>query len=150
MPTTLPSLRPRHRKNLLLALVVVPFWTSFLIRIAAWRLILQDQGVINLALMHAHLISRPIQMLDTSMAVMIGLVYGELPFMILPLFASLEKLDRTLLEASADLGAPPLATFVRVTIPMTMPGIIAGIVLVFIPGIGSTLSRTCWVGRAAC
>jgi spermidine/putrescine transport system permease protein len=127
---------PPRRKNLLLALAVIPFWTSFLIRIAAWRLILQDQGLINLTLLNLHLIHAPIQMLDTSFAVMIGLIYGELPFMILPIYASLEKLDRTLLEASGDLGAGPTATFFRVTVPLTMPGILAGIVLVFIPGIG--------------
>jgi spermidine/putrescine transport system permease protein len=127
---------PPSRKNLLMALVVVPFWTSFLIRIAAWRLILQDQGVVNMLLTHLHLVDQPLRLLDTPLAVMIGLVYGELPFMILPVYASLEKLDRSLLEASADLGAPPRATFWRVTVPMTMPGIIAGIVLVFIPGIG--------------
>jgi spermidine/putrescine transport system permease protein len=127
---------PPKSKNLLLAMIVVPFWTSFLIRIAAWRLILADQGVINSLLLDLHLLQLPLKLLDTPLAVMIGLVYGELPFMILPLYASLEKLDRSLLEASADLGARPRATFTRVTIPMTLPGIIAGIVLVFIPGIG--------------
>ncbi|MDP9173371.1 MAG: ABC transporter permease [Planctomycetota bacterium] len=127
---------PPRRKNLLLALAVVPFWTSFLIRIAAWRLILADQGLLNSLLINLHLVHEPLRLLDTTLAVMIGLVYGELPFMILPLYASLEKLDRSLLEASADLGAPPAATFFRVTVPMTLPGIIAGIVLVFIPGIG--------------
>jgi spermidine/putrescine transport system permease protein len=125
-----------QKRNLLLALVVIPFWTSFLIRIAAWRLILQDQGVLNTLLLHLHLINEPLKLLDTSLAVMIGLVYGELPFMILPLYASLEKLDKTLLEASADLGSTPASTFLRVTIPLTTPGILAGIVLVFIPGIG--------------
>ncbi len=124
------------RKNLYLSLVILPFWTSFLIRIAAWRLILADQGLLNSLLINLHLVHEPLRLLDTTLAVMIGLVYGELPFMILPLYASLEKLDRSLLEASADLGAPPAATFFRVTVPMTLPGIIAGIVLVFIPGIG--------------
>lgn len=127
---------PTTRKNLLLALVVIPFWTSFLVRISAWRLILQDQGVLNALLTSLHLIHEPLRLMDTPLAVMIGLVYGELPFMILPLYASLEKLDRTLLEASSDLGATPSATFWRVTLPLTMPGIIAGAVLVFIPGIG--------------
>jgi spermidine/putrescine transport system permease protein len=127
---------PATRKNLLLALVVIPFWTSFLVRISAWRLILQDQGVLNALLASLHLIHEPLRLMDTPLAVMIGLVYGELPFMILPLYASLEKLDRTLLEASSDLGATPSATFWRVTLPLTMPGIIAGAVLVFIPGIG--------------
>jgi spermidine/putrescine transport system permease protein len=125
-----------QKRNLLLALVVIPFWTSFLIRIAAWRLILQDQGVLNTLLIHLHFLHEPLKLLDTPLAVMIGLVYGELPFMILPLYASLEKLDKTLLEASADLGSNPASTFFRVTIPLTTPGIVAGIVLVFIPGIG--------------
>ena len=127
---------PQKNRNLLLALVVIPFWTSFLIRIAAWRLILQDQGVLNTLLINLHLISEPLKLLDTPLAVMIGLVYGELPFMILPLYASLEKLDKSLLEASADLGSPPASSFLRVTLPLTTPGIVAGIVLVFIPGIG--------------
>src|SRR5205085_3526276 len=83
-----------------------------------------------------HLAHEPLRLLDTTPAVLVGLVYGELPFMILPLYASLEKLDRSLLEASGDLGAPPAATFWRVTVPMTLPGIAAGTVLVFIPGIG--------------
>jgi spermidine/putrescine transport system permease protein len=137
------------RKNLLLALVVIPFWTCFLVRIAAWRLILQDdgllnsvlikmhlQGILNSVLINLHLITWPGQLLDTPLAVLIGLVYGELPYMILPLYASLEKLDRSLLEAAADLGAKPAARFLRVTLPLTLPGIVAGSVLVFIPGLG--------------
>jgi len=127
---------PANRKNPLLALAVIPFWTSFLIRISAWRLILQDDGALNTLLIWLHLIDSPLKLMDTPLAVMIGLVYGELPFMILPLYASLEKLDRTLLEASADLGASGSATFRRVTFPLSMPGVIAGCVLVFIPGIG--------------
>jgi spermidine/putrescine transport system permease protein len=145
---------PRRWANVLLALAVIPFWTSFLIRVSAWRLILQDQGVINIALMHLHLIGQPIPMMDTNFAVLIGLVYGELPFMILPLYASLEKLDKTLLEASADLGASPASTFWRVTIPLTAPGIVAGSVLVFVPGIGQFIvsdllggSRTMLIGN---
>jgi spermidine/putrescine transport system permease protein len=115
---------------------VVPFWTSFLIRTYAWMLILRSEGLVNTALTGAGLIERPLELLYTELAVMIGLVYGELPFMILPLYASLEKLDLSLLEASTDLGANRIATFFRVTVPMTMPGIVAGIVLVFIPSIG--------------
>ena len=143
-----------NQKNLLLALAVIPFWTSFLIRISAWRLILQDQGVLNVALMHLHLIHTPFKLMDTPWAVMIGLVYGELPFMILPLYASLEKLDRTLLEASADLGASARQTFWRVTLPLSLPGVVAGCVLVFIPGIGQFIvsdllggSRTMLIGN---
>jgi spermidine/putrescine transport system permease protein len=142
------------QKNLLLALAVIPFWTSFLIRISAWRLILQDQGVLNVALMHLHLIRAPLKLMDTPLAVMIGLVYGELPFMILPLYASLEKLDRTLLEASSDLGAGARQTFWRVTFPLSLPGVVAGCVLVFIPGIGQFIvsdllggSRTMLIGN---
>lgn len=129
-------LAPRRRKNLLLALVVVPFWTSFLIRTYAWMLILRTEGLINVALLKMGLIAQPLDLLYNEFAVMLGLVYGELPFMILPLYASLEKFDTTLLEASGDLGAGPMTTFWRVTVPLTMPGIVAGIVLVFIPSIG--------------
>jgi spermidine/putrescine transport system permease protein len=145
---------PSHRKNLLLALAVIPFWTSFLIRISAWRLILQDQGMLNTILLHLHLIDSPLKLMDTTWAVMIGLVYGELPFMILPVYASLEKLDRALLEASADLGAAAASTFRRVTLPLSLPGVIAGCVLVFIPGIGQFIvsdilggSRTMLIGN---
>jgi len=122
------------RKNLLLAMVAIPFWTSFLIRMGAWKLILGTAGVLNtfLAIFHAG----PLDMLYTPGAVLTGLVYGELPFMILPLYASLEKMDRTLLEAAADLGAGRAARFWRVTVPQTMPGIVAGVVLVFIPAAG--------------
>jgi spermidine/putrescine transport system permease protein len=143
-----------NQKNLLLALAVIPFWTSFLIRISAWRLILQDQGVLNVALMHLRLIHAPLKLMDTPWAVMIGLVYGELPFMILPLYASLEKLDRTLLEAASDLGASARQTFLRITLPLSLPGVVAGCVLVFIPGIGQFIvsdllggSRTMLLGN---
>ncbi len=127
---------PARWKNLLLALVVVPFWTSFLIRTYAWMLILRTEGLANTVLLQLGLINQPLDLLYNELAVMIGLIYGELPFMILPLYASLEKLDLTLLEASSDLGANHFSTFWRVTVPMTMPGIVAGIVLVFIPSIG--------------
>ncbi len=127
---------PARRKNLLLALVVIPFWTSFLIRTYAWMLVLRTEGLINTVLLQAGLIDAPLNLLYNEMAVMIGLVYGELPFMILPLYASLEKLDLTLLEAAGDLGAPHASSFWRITVPLTMPGIVAGIVLVFIPSIG--------------
>lgn len=125
--------RPRW-KNLLLALVVIPFWTSFLIRMGAWKLILGAEGVINSLIGGVGL--GPLDMMYTPFAVLVGLVYGELPFMILPLYASLEKMDRTLLEAAGDLGAAPVARFFRVTVPQTMPGIVAGVVLVFIPSVG--------------
>jgi spermidine/putrescine transport system permease protein len=127
---------PRRWKDLLLGLVVVPFWTSFLIRTYAWMFILRSEGLLNQTLLAAGVIDRPLELLYTPFAVMVGLVYGELPFMILPLYASLEKLDRSLLEAAADLGAGGAGVFRRVTVPLTMPGIVAGVVLVFIPSLG--------------
>jgi spermidine/putrescine transport system permease protein len=124
-------------KNTLLTLVVIPFWTSFLIRTYAWIIILRSEGLINNALMALGIIHAPIEtLLYSEFAVMLGLVYGELPFMILPLYASIEKLDLSLLEAAKDLGANNFWTFWKVTIPLTMPGIAAGVVLVFIPTIG--------------
>ncbi len=127
---------PPKRRNLLLSLVVVPFWTSFLIRTYAWMFILRTEGLVNRLLMASGLTSRPLELLYNDFSVLIGLVYGELPFMILPLYASLEKLDLSLLEASADLGAGRRSTFWRVTVPMTMPGIAAGMILVFVPSLG--------------
>jgi spermidine/putrescine transport system permease protein len=129
-------LAPRRRKNLLLGLVVVPFWTSFLIRTYAWMPLLRDEGLINTLLQNLGLIDAPLNLLYNQTAVMLGLVYAELPFMILPLYVSLEKLDRTLLEASHDLGAGPVQTFLRVTLPLTLPGVVAGVILVFIPSLG--------------
>jgi spermidine/putrescine transport system permease protein len=146
---------PARRRNLLLALVVVPFWTSFLIRTYAWMFILSNEGALNTVLLQLGLIDQPLDILYSPLAVMIGLVYGELPFMILPLYASLEKLDGALLEASADLGAAPAATFFRVTVPLSMPGIVAGVVLVFIPSVGQFIvsdllggSQTMLIGNA--
>jgi spermidine/putrescine transport system permease protein len=128
-------------KNTLLTLVVVPFWTSFLIRTYAWIIILRSEGLINHALMAMGLISSPIEtLLYSESAVMLGLVYGELPFMILPLYASIEKLDTALLEAASDLGANAFWTFIKVTLPATLPGILAGIILVFIPTIGAFIT----------
>ena len=127
---------PKRWRNTLLAAVAIPFWTSFLIRTYAWVLILRETGLLNSLLLRMHLISEPLDLLPSNFALLLGLVYGELPFMILPLYASLEKLDRTLLEASNDLGGGRHSTFWRVTVPLTMPGIIAGIVLVFIPSLG--------------
>ena len=127
---------PRRWKGLLLGLVVVPFWTSFLIRTYAWMFLLRTEGLINTSLLGLGLVDRPLELLYTPLAVMIGLVYGELPFMILPLYASLEKLDRSLLEAASDLGAGRAGTFWRVTVPLTAPGIAAGTVLVFVPSLG--------------
>lgn len=127
---------PRRWKGLLLGLVVVPFWTSFLVRTYAWMFILRSEGLLNQVLLGLGLIDRPLALLYTPLAVGIGLVYGELPFMVLPLYAALEKLDRSLLEAAADLGAGRAARLLRVTVPLALPGIAAGVVLVFIPSLG--------------
>jgi spermidine/putrescine transport system permease protein len=128
-------------KNTLLTLVIIPFWTSFLIRTYAWIIILRSEGLINQFLMSIGLIQSPIEtLLYSEFAVMLGLVYGELPFMILPLYASIEKLDTSLLEAANDLGANSFWTFFKVTVPLTMPGIAAGIILVFIPTIGTFIT----------
>jgi spermidine/putrescine transport system permease protein len=126
---------PRWR-NLLLILAVLPFWTSFVVRTYAWTDILGREGLINRALLAIGAIDQPLTLLYTEFAVTLGLVYGELPFMILPLYASLEKLDRSLLEASADLGGGAFSTFWRVTFPLSLPGLMAGAVLVFIPSVG--------------
>lgn len=127
------------RKNLYLNLVILPFWTSFLVRIYAWMFLLRDTGLINSGLQAVGVIHQPLPLLYNDGAVILGLVYGQLPFMVLPLYATLERLDRSLLEASADLGARPWATFTRVTIPLCRPGIRAGAILVFIPCLGAFL-----------
>lgn len=123
-------------KPILLLLIILPFWTSFLLRVYAWMGLLADQGTINNLLMAMGLIDEPIRMLYTEFAVYIGIVYTYMPFMILPLYANMEKLDGSLNEAAADLGSRPTNTFFRVTLPLTMPGIIAGSLLVFIPATG--------------
>jgi putrescine transport system permease protein len=123
-------------RNLLLLLVMLPFWTSFLLRVYAWIGILKNNGVINNFLMWTGLIDDPIVMLQTNFAVYIGIVYSYLPFMVLPLYTAIEKLDLTLLEAAADLGCRPIKAFFRITVPLTRSGIIAGCMLVFIPAVG--------------
>lgn len=127
---------PARLKNLLLILLIIPFWTNFLIRTYAWIVILQEEGLINSLLLSIGVIRQPLNLLYTPTSVMLGMVYGYLPFMVLPLYSSLEKLQPALLEASMDLGANRLKTFLHVTLPLTAPGIAAGIVLVFIPTIG--------------
>ncbi len=127
-------------KNLLLLLVVLPFWTSFLVRTFAVIFLLRDTGLINAWLLDLGLIREPVTMLYTPFAVLTGLVYGFLPFMILPIYASLEKLDRSLLEAAEVLGARPAARFRLVTLPLSMPGVVAGCLLVFVPALGSFLT----------
>jgi putrescine transport system permease protein len=123
-------------RSLLLMMVILPFWTSFLLRVYAWQGFLRSNGVINNFLLWTGIIDRPLVMLQTDFAVYLGIVYTYLPFMILPLYANLVKLDESLLEASADLGGKPLATFFHVTLPLSMPGVIAGFMLVFVPAIG--------------
>ena len=125
-----------NRRPLLLMLVVLPFWTSFLIRIYAWMGLLADNGLIEQFLRWTGLASNPGTILGTEWAVHLGIVYAYLPFMVLPLYATLEKLDDGLLEAAADLGARPLAAFLTVTLPLSLPGIAAGCLLVFIPAVG--------------
>jgi len=123
-------------RNLLLFLVILPFWTSFLIRVYAWIALLQPSGLINRLLLATGLVEAPVPMLYNGFSVELGLVYSYLPFMILPLYGSLSRLDETLLEAAADLGAPPWRVFIRVIVPLTLPGIAAGSLLVFIPAVG--------------
>ncbi len=123
-------------KNILLLMIILPFWTSFLLRVYAWMGLLADQGTINSFLIWIGLIEKPIRMLYTEFAVYVGIVYSYVPFMILPLYANMEKLDMSLHEAAADLGARPMTTFLTVTLPMTAPGILAGSLLVFIPAAG--------------
>ena len=115
---------------------MIPFWINFLIRSYAWVIILRSQGVLNTILMKLEIISQPIQFLYNEGAVMLGMVYALLPFMILPVYVSIEQLDRRLLEAAADLGASPMTAFRKITLPLTMPGIAAGTVLVFISSLG--------------
>jgi spermidine/putrescine transport system permease protein len=123
-------------RNRLLLLVMIPFWTSFLIRTYAWIAILAEEGLLNGLLRCAGIISQPFGMLYTPGAVVLGLTYSYLPFMILPIYGSVEKLDRGLIEAALDLGAAPLAVLRRVVLPLTRPGIAAGTVLVFVPAVG--------------
>jgi putrescine transport system permease protein len=116
--------------------VMLPFWTSFLLRIYAWKTLLEDNGVINNFLIWSGLIHQPIQIMHTQFSLMIGMVYAYLPFMILPLYSNLVKMDTRLLEAAADLGASPWKTFWLMTVPLSKQGIIAGSMLVFIPTVG--------------
>jgi putrescine transport system permease protein len=141
-------------RTVLLALVILPFWTSFLLRVYAWVGLLKKNGLVNDVLMQLGLISEPMQILQTDVAVFIGIVYTYLPFMILPLYTTLEKLDMSLLEAAEDLGCRPLQSFFLITVPLAMPGIIAGCTLVFIPAVGEYVipallggSDTLMIGR---
>lgn len=139
-PLALFIARSGSRKNLYLSLVILPFWTSFLIRTYAWMFLLRDTGLINTILQALGIIHHPLPMLYNDGAVILGLVYGYLPFTVLPLYATLERLDATLLEAAADLGASPITALLRVTLPLSMPGIRAGAILVFVPCLGTYLT----------
>ena len=129
-------------RSFLLMLIVLPFWTSFLLRVYAWIGLLQNDGLINDVLLRLGLIHHPVTLLQTDFSLYIGIVYSYLPFMILPLYANLEKHDPALLEAAADLGARPFTTFLRVTLPQSLPGIAAGSLLVFIPAVGEYVIPT--------
>lgn len=148
------SRAPQRLKPLLIALVVLPFWTSFLIRVYAWIGILRQEGYLNNALIRLGLIGEPIGFLDTNFAIVLGIVYAYLPFMVLPLFAAVDKMDRSLIEAAQDLGCPPGRAFREVTLPLTLPAAAAGCLLVFIPAVGEIIipdllggSETLMIGR---
>jgi spermidine/putrescine transport system permease protein len=127
---------PPRRRSLLLLLVMIPFWISFLLRTYAWISLLKAEGPLSALLQWSHLLVGPLEILYTPAAVIIGLVYTYLPFMILPIFTSAEKLDNSMIEAALDLGATPVSAFTDVIIPLTKPGIFAGVLLVFVPSIG--------------
>ncbi|MGB3540752.1 MAG: ABC transporter permease subunit [Mesorhizobium sp.] len=143
------SLRPT-----LLMLVILPFWTSFLIRVYAWIGILKPEGLLNQFLLGIGVIHEPLIILNTYTAIFIGIVYSYLPFMVLPLYSALEKMDYSLIEAAKDLGCPPTAAFWKITFPLSLPGVIAGCLLVFIPAVGEFVipdllggSQTLMIGK---
>ncbi|MEH6726617.1 MAG: ABC transporter permease subunit [Hyphomicrobiales bacterium] len=145
---------PRSWRAILLMLVILPFWTSFLIRVYAWIGILKKEGLLNQALLAIGVISEPLTILNTNAAVYIGIVYSYLPFLVLPLYASLERMDDSLLEAAQDLGCTQLKAFWTITFPISLPGVAAGCFLVFIPAVGEFVipdllggSETLMIGR---
>ncbi|MBN9258670.1 MULTISPECIES: ABC transporter permease subunit [unclassified Mesorhizobium] len=145
---------PATIRPTLLMLVILPFWTSFLIRVYAWIGILKPEGLLNQLLLSLHVISEPLVILNTYTAIFIGIVYSYLPFMVLPLYSSLEKMDYSLIEAAKDLGCPPTSAFWKITFPLSLPGVIAGCLLVFIPAVGEFVipdllggSQTLMIGR---
>ncbi len=127
---------PTTLRPTLLMLVILPFWTSFLIRVYAWIAILKPEGLLNQLLLSTGLISEPLIILNTNTAIYIGIVYSYLPFMVLPLYSALEKMDHSLTEAAQDLGCTPISAFWRITFPLSLPGVVAGCLLVFIPAVG--------------
>ena len=132
----------KSTQSLLLLIIILPFWTSFLLRVYALEGIIRETGLLNSALLWLGFIHQPLKIMHTTLAVYLGIIYSYLPFMVLPLFATLEKLEIPLLEAAADLGSPPWRTFLDVTLPLSMPGIIAGSMLVFIPAVGEFVIPT--------
>src|SRR5213083_1108009 len=128
---------PKRWQALLLLLIVIPFWTNFLIRTYAWMFILRTEGLLNTVLMAVGIVDQPLNLLYTDGAVLLGLVYGYLPFMVLPLYAALERLDPALIEAAWDLYASPVRIFTRIILPLSKPGVVAGCLLVFIPTLGA-------------
>ncbi|PBB64966.1 putrescine/spermidine ABC transporter permease [Mesorhizobium sp. WSM4312] len=145
---------PATIRPTLLMLVILPFWTSFLIRVYAWIGILKPEGLLNQLLLSLHIINQPLVILNTYTAIFIGIVYSYLPFMVLPLYSSLEKMDYSLIEAAKDLGCPPTAAFWKITFPLSLPGVIAGCLLVFIPAVGEFVipdllggSQTLMIGK---
>ncbi len=127
---------PDSRRNLLMMAVILPFWTSYLIRVYAWIGLLKDQGLVNQMLLALNVIDTPLRMHQTPFGLYLGMVYSYLPYMILPLYACLVRMDHTLEEAATDLGAPPWQVFATITLPLSMRGIVAGSLLVFIPSVG--------------
>ena len=132
--------KSKRAQNLALFLVILPFWTNFLVRTYAWRVLLGTEGTINETLLNIGLIGEPLPLLNTQFAVLIGLIYGELPFMVLPIYTSVERFDFRLVEAAHDLGGNDFKAFMRVVLPLTLPGVIAGCILVFIPSIGAFIT----------
>jgi putrescine transport system permease protein len=132
----------KSTQNVLLLIIILPFWTSFLLRVYALEGIIRENGLLNSALLGLGLIHQPLKIMHSTLAVYLGIIYSYLPFMVLPLFATLEKLDHSLNEAAADLGSPPWRTFIDVTLPLSMPGVIAGSMLVFIPAVGEFVIPT--------
>ena len=145
---------PTSLRPVLLMLVILPFWTSFLIRVYAWIGILKPEGLLNQVLLATGVIDQPLVILNTHTAIFIGIVYSYLPFMVLPLYATLEKMDYSLIEAAQDLGCPPVTAFWKITFPLSLPGVIAGCMLVFIPAVGEFVipdllggSQTLMIGK---
>ena len=145
---------PGSLRTTLLMLIILPFWTSFLIRVYAWIAILKPEGLLNQLLLWLNIIDSPLTILNTDWAIYIGIVYSYLPFMVLPIYASLEKMDYSLIEAAQDLGCPPLIAFWKVTFPLSISGIVAGCFLVFIPAMGEFVipdllggSQTLMIGK---